>query len=155
MLCQVCDNITLRALHSKYGYRHMPSFNALKASAEAELCSLCRLLWQAVELRMDSEQPADNSIMQCPVRLRLDGQIESFTTRNMKKIIKRRGSSANFFLYHMMMNSKGLAMIKICALKPDRVEEGRFMNWIQGRVSLYREPCMNQRLTVTEVRSYL
>jgi hypothetical protein len=160
MLCKLCDNITLKALHSTYGYEHAPSFNDLKALAEAGVCSLCPLLWSAVKSRTDREQSADDSIMQYPVRLRLDGQIKSFATEKVKKILGKRShssKSAEIGSYHhiyRLMTSKAPTTINICALKPDTLVKNGFSNWSEGRVLLYREPRMNQRLTSVEVRNH-
>jgi hypothetical protein len=161
MLCKVCDNITLKALHSTYGYDHMPSFNALRASAEAEMCSLCTLLWSAVKSRADKIQPAEDSIMQYPVRLCLGGMMKSFATKQVDDILKRRRRSSksseigsNHSIYKLM-TSKAPAMIDICALEPDTFVNGGFSNRTEGRVSLYREPGMNKRLTILGVRSNL
>ena len=131
----------------------MPSFNDLKALAEAGVCSLCTLLWSAVKPSTDGEQLADDSMMQYPVRLRLDGQMKSFAMEKVKKILGKRTHSSkspeigsNHHIYQLM-TSKAPTTINICALKPDTLMKKGFSNWVEGRVSLYREPRMNRRLT--------
>jgi Heterokaryon incompatibility protein (HET) len=140
MLCQACDAITLKALHSKYGYEHGPSFHFLKASAEAELCSLCRLLWSAVQ-EMDRQTPNENSLMQYPVRLCLDGMLRSFSEKKEKRILSSESfTTSSAFHIRQLRASKTPASMLVCALEPDTLAKGGFRNSVQGRVSLYREP---------------
>jgi hypothetical protein len=141
MLCQLCNDITLEALHSSY--QHMPSFNAMKASSEAGICSLCPLLWSAVERGMDQQQPTQDSFMQYPVRLSLDGVLRLFRDKFIKKILSEEtfttGVAHRIF---RLRGSKAPTTIDIYAAEPSTPTEHEVKLSQRGRVSLYREPSM-------------
>lgn len=155
MLCSVCDNITLKALHSKKGYKHMSSLGDLKASAEATVCSLCPLLWSAAKSGLGSEYAAKASMMQYPIRLLLDGMLESFARKEVSKILNKHDTSSTsskgdrgYYIYKAM-TSKAPAVIQICALKPDPSRESGIDYHLVGRLSLYRETGMDWDLSWT------
>lgn len=155
MLCGVCDNITLKALHSKKGYKHMSSLGDLKASAEATVCSLCPLLWSAATSGLSSEYAANASMMQYPVRLSLDGMVQSFARKEVSKILNKHDTSSTSskagwdFPIYKAMSSKAPAVIQIFALEPDPSREAGIQYHLVGRLSLYRETGMDWDLSWT------
>ena len=139
----------------------MPTFDILKAYAEAGVCSLCTLLWTAIKSETEKTQPAEDSIMEYPVRLCLDGVMKSFAMERVDKILKRGKQSSkspevcsNYDLYSLM-TSKAPAMIDICALEPDNSFKSGFCNTLQDRVSFYREPGKSQRLSILGIQGDL
>jgi hypothetical protein len=150
MLCQACDGITLEALHSPYGYEHSASFYHLKASAEAELCGLCQLLWDAVT-GVALQEPKANSFMGYPVHLCLNGILRDFGAKGINKALDSKilpdlVVASQIF---RLRTSKTPSTMLVCALKPsDMFSKEEFTTCHQGTVSLYREPGIQCHFTV-------
>jgi len=157
MLCTICDNITLKSLNLSLGYEHMPSFHALKISADDGLCSLCCILWRAVDAqhaqeemkRLDEgdDEEEDDMFMDYPVRLVADGMIYENRARGLKKLRdshydradKSGGSGVDAHALYRLRTEKAPAMLLVCSLQPDTFQPGLRLK-TRGSASLYREP---------------
>lgn len=159
MLCTICDNITLKSLNRSLGYEHMPSFHALKASAEDGLCSLCRILWREVDAQHaqeeiervdegDDEEEDNAMFMDYPVRLVADGMIYENRDRALKKLRDSyydesdKGEKSWLDDTHELYDlhkAKAPARLLVCSLQPEDFEPGLRLKE-RGSASLYREP---------------
>jgi hypothetical protein len=153
MLCTVCDNITLKSLNRPHGYEHMSSFHALQESADGRLCSLCGILWKAVDARRaqeakdrqeegDNEEKDDVLFMDFPVRLAVDGMIWENREKAIEKFKYSNStwdkSGATHQLYDLH-TAKAPAVLFVCSLQPDDFQPGLKLRK-RGSASLYREP---------------
>jgi hypothetical protein len=153
MLCAVCDNITLKSLNRHHGYKHLASFHALQASADGGLCSLCTILWKAVDTRRtqeakdrqedgEEEEKYDVLFMDFPVRLTVDGMIQENKEKAIEKLKQSDGKldvGATHELYDLH-TAKAPAVLFACSLQPDHHNSGGLGLRERGSVSLYREP---------------
>jgi len=152
MLCTVCDNITLKSLNQRHGYKHLASFHALQASADGGLCSLCSILWKAVDARRtqeakdrlengDEEEKYDVLFMDFPVRLTVDGMILENREKAIEKL-KHPDSKWDIgatHRLHRLHTAKAPAVLFACSLQPHEFRSGLKLTQ-RGSVSLYREP---------------
>lgn len=162
MLCTICDNITLKSLNRSLGYGHTASFHALKASAEEGLCSLCCILWRAVDAQRAQRETErldkgcddeEDMFMDYPVRLVADGMICENRERRLRKLqdsyYDRRDKSersrpVDMFALYRLRTAKAPAMLLICSLQPDAFQLGLSLK-TRGSASLYREPRKSKR----------
>ncbi len=158
MLCTVCDNITLKSLNRPYGYKHMPSFHALQASAEGGLCTLCDMLWKAVdgdrteeaedgaedgaEEEKDEDDDEDDILfMDFPVRLTVNGMFSKNKDRAFEKIrkaINTEERDAARKLYDLR-TAKAPTVLSVCSLQPEVIQLGLKLTG-RGNLLLYQEP---------------
>ncbi len=157
MLCTVCDNITFESLNRPHGYEHMPSFHALQASADGGLCSLCDILWTAVDTNRvqeakdrqengGDEEEDDVLLMEFPVRLTVDGMIwenEENAIEKFKNSESRWHKSGGTWQLYNLHTAKAPAVLFVCSLQPDNFKLGLKLR-TRGSVSLYREPRKNR-----------
>ena len=154
MLCTVCDNITLKSLDQRHGYEHMPSFRALQASADGGMCSLCSIIWKAVDARRtqeaknrqeegDDEEKDDVLFMDFPVRLTVDGMIRENREKAIEKFKNysdrrwnKPGATQQLYNLH---TAKAPAVLFACSLQPNDYDLGLELR-SRGTMSLYREP---------------
>ncbi|KAK3369591.1 heterokaryon incompatibility protein-domain-containing protein [Lasiosphaeria ovina] len=152
MLCTICDNITLKSLNRPQGYEHAPSFHALRESAEDGLCSLCSILWDAVESERaqetkrrqelgeaddDDDDDDDHNVqfMDYPVRLSVDGMINENKQR-LARSLRRRPT---YHKFRDLCTAKKPATLEVCSLQPDKFQVGLGLCY-RGGALLYGEP---------------
>lgn len=151
MLCLVCDRITLKSLHSPMGYEHLPSFEALKSAAEAGVCSLCNLLWRAV-LSTTADSESQRECMQYPVRLRFNGKMPSFASKELEKRARRPNNDNDAAIYDIV-SSKRPSAINIYSLRPDTFRKNESGLSIESRVLIYKQP--SKHVSVLRCQSML
>jgi hypothetical protein len=152
MLCTVYDNISLRSLNRSHSYEHMASFHALQASADGGLCSLCCILWRAVDSYIarkaknrheegDDEEKDDVLFMSYPVRLAVDGIISENREKAIDKLRNScgKGNRNESHKFYNLCTAKAPAVLFVCSLQPEDFQLGLKLE-ARGSLSLYREP---------------